>query len=168
MFFRMNIENIAGIGIIFTMEIRNAKISDAVGIHELVNYYAELDRMLFRSMADIYEKLQTFIVADFEGKVVGCCALEIIWADLAEIKSLAVSEKHKGEGIGRKIVKASMKKASELGVLRIFALTLEPDFFVKLGFEKVEKGTLHMKVWSDCARCPKQQNCDEIAVVKRV
>ena len=150
------------------MEIRNAKISDVAGIRELVNYYAELDRMLFRSMADIYENLQTFIAADLEGKVVGCCALEIVWADLAEIKSLAVSENHKGEGIGRKIVEAAMKKASEIGVLRVFALTLEPDFFLKLGFEKVEKNALPMKVWSDCARCSKQQNCDEIAVVKRV
>ena len=150
------------------MEIRNAKISDAVGIHELVNYYAELDRMLFRSMADIYENLQTFIVAELEGKVVGCCAMEIIWSDLAEIKSLAVKEDLKGIGIGRKIVEAAVKKASDIGVLRIFALTLEPDFFVKLGFEIVEKDTLPMKVWSDCARCSKQQNCDEIAVIKRV
>ena len=150
------------------MEIRNAKISDAVGIHELVNYYAELDRMLFRSMADIYENLQTFIIAELDGKVVGCCALEIIWADLAEIKSLAIREEFKGRGIGRKIVEAAVKKASELGVLRIFALTLEPDFFIRIGFDRVEKDSLPMKVWSDCARCSKQQNCDEIAVLKRV
>ena len=148
------------------MEIRNAKISDAVSIHELVNCYAELDKMLFRSMADIYEKLQSFIVADIDGKVVGCCALEIIWADLAEIKSLAVNENYLGKEIGRKIVEASINKATEIGVLRIFALTLVPEFFVKLGFEIVEKDTLPMKVWSDCARCSKQQNCDETAVLK--
>ena len=51
---------------------------------------------------------------------------------------------------------------------KVFALTLEPDFFEKLGFEKVQKATLPMKVWSDCAKCPKQENCDEIAVVKDV
>jgi len=50
----------------------------------------------------------------------------------------------------------------------VFALTMEPDFFVKLGFGVVEKDELPMKVWSDCARCPKQQNCDEIAVIKSV
>ncbi|MBN1975011.1 MAG: N-acetyltransferase [Sedimentisphaerales bacterium] len=150
------------------MEIRNAKISDVVSIHQLVNGYAELDRMLFRSMADIYEKLQTFIVADIDGKVVGCGALEIIWADLAEIKSLAVSESHQSMGIGKKIVEAAVQKASEIGVLKVFALTLVPQFFVKTGFEIVEKETLPMKVWSDCARCPKQQHCDETAVVKRI
>ncbi len=150
------------------MEIRNAKISDAVTIHELVNCYAELDRMLFRSLADIYEKLQTFLVADIDGKVVGCCSLEIIWADLAEIKSLAVNENHIGQGLGRKMVEAAMKKASEIGVLKVFALTLVPKFFVKSGFEIVQKESLPMKVWSDCARCSKQQNCDETAVVKSV
>lgn len=150
------------------MEIRNAKISDVAGIHEIVNYYAGLDRMLFRSMADIYENLQTFIVAAIDGKVVGCCSLEVIWADLAEIKSLAVDGKHQKDGIGIKIVEAAVKKASEIGVLKVFALTLVPGFFVKAGFEIVEKDTLPMKVWSDCARCSKQQNCDEIAVIKRV
>ena len=147
------------------MEVRNAKISDVVSIHELVNFYAERDRMLYRSMADIYENMQKFIVAEHEGKVAGCCALEIIWSDLAEIKSLAVRENLKNMGIGRQIVAAAVKKASEIGVMRVFALTLEPNFFVKQGFDIVEKDTLPMKVWSDCARCPKQQNCDEIAVL---
>ena len=140
------------------MEVRNAKISDVVGIHEIVNFYAERDRMLFRSMADIYENLQKFIVAEHEGKVVGCCALEVIWSDLAEIKSLAVDQEHQNKGIGMKLVQASLQKASEIGVLKVFALTLVPDFFVKTGFEIIEKEALPMKVWSDCARCSKQQN----------
>jgi amino-acid N-acetyltransferase len=148
------------------MEIRNAKISDVPRIRELVNYYAELDRMLFRNMADIYENLQTFIVADVDGEVIGCCSLEVIWSDLAEIKSLAIDKKHQNQGIGKKIVAAAVQNASEIGVLKVFALTLEPQFFVKAGFEIVEKETLPMKVWSDCARCPKQQNCDETAVIK--
>jgi len=147
------------------MNIRIAKISDAAGIHKLVNYYAELDKMLFRSMADIYENLQNFIVAEIEGQIVGCCALEIIWADLAEIKSLAIMEKYKGTGIGRKIVTAAIEKAKEIGIIKVFALTLEPNFFLKIGFEIVEKETLPMKVWSDCAKCSKQDHCDEIAMV---
>jgi amino-acid N-acetyltransferase len=150
------------------MEIRSAKISDAKAIHALVSSYAELDRMLFCSMADIYEKLQTFSVAEADGSVVGCCALEVIWSNLAEIKSLAVDQTKKEKGIGRMLVTAAIEQAGQLGVPKVFALTLEPDFFEKLGFEIVEKETLPMKVWSDCAKCSKQQNCDEIAVVKDV
>ena len=150
------------------MNVRSAKISDAKAINALINSYAERDRMLFRSLADIYENLQTFIVAELDNNIVGCCALEVIWADLAEIKSLAIDEAYKGKGIGRMLVDAAVEQAVKLGVPRVFALTLEPAFFEKSGFEIVEKEALPMKVWSDCARCSKQQNCDEIAVLKSV
>ena len=150
------------------MNVRSAKISDVKAINGLISSYAEVDRMLFRSLADIYENLQTFIVAELDSKVVGCCALEVIWSDLAEIKSLAIDEAYKGKGIGSGLVAAAVEQAVKLGVPKVFALTLEPVFFEKTGFEIVEKETLPMKVWSDCARCSKQQNCDEIAVVKKV
>ena len=150
------------------MNVRSAKISDAKAINALINSYAERDRMLFRSLADIYENLQTFIVAELENTIVGCCALEVIWADLAEIKSLAIDEAYKGKSIGRELVASAVEQAAKLGVPKVFALTLEPAFFEKSGFAIVEKDTLPMKVWSDCARCPKQQNCDEIAVIKSV
>lgn len=150
------------------MNIRDAKISDVKAIHALISSYAELDRMLFCSMADIYEKLQTFSVAEEDGSVVGCCALEVIWSNLAEIKSLAVDQTKKEKGIGRMLVTTAIEKAVRLGLPKVFALTLEPNFFEKLGFEIVEKETLPMKVWSDCAKCSKQQNCDEIAVAKEL
>ena len=148
------------------MKIRNAKISDAKAIYSLINSYAERDKMLFRSMVDIYENLQSFIVAELEGNVLGCCALQIIWSDLAEIKSLAVDETNTGTGVGKMLVATAVDQAQQLGLPRVFALTLTPSFFEKMGFKVIEKDTLPMKVWSDCAKCPKQQNCDEIAVIK--
>lgn len=147
------------------MEIHQATISDVKSIHSLVSYYAELDRMLFRSISDIYENLQKFIVAEVDGSTVGCCALQVAWSDLAEIKSLAVDNAFRGRGIGRDIVLAAIEKASEIGLKKVFTLTLEPEFFEKIGFKAVEKDTLPMKVWSDCARCPKQDHCDEIALI---
>ena len=150
------------------MKVRSAKISDAKAIYALINSYAERDKMLFRSMADIYENLQAFTVAEVDGNVVGCCALQIVWSDLAEIKSLAVDEASTEKGIGKMLVAAAINQAGQLGLPRVFALTLEPDFFEKMGFEIIEKDTLPMKVWSDCAKCPKQRNCDETAVVKIV
>lgn len=150
------------------MNIRDAKIIDAKAVYSLINNYAERDKMLFRSLADIYENLQSFTVAELDGSVVGCCALQIIWSDLAEIKSLAVDESNTDKGLGKMLVTAATEKARQLGLPRIFALTLNPTFFEKLGFSVVEKDTLPMKVWSDCARCTKQQNCDEIAVIKKL
>ncbi|MHC4083873.1 MAG: N-acetyltransferase [Planctomycetota bacterium] len=150
------------------MKVRSAKISDAEAIYALINFYAERDRMLFRPLADIYENLQAFTVAELDGKVVGCCALQIIWSDLAEIKSLAVDESNTDRGVGKMLVVAAIEQAGQMGLPKIFALTLRPEFFEKLDFSVVEKDTLPMKVWSDCAKCPKQQNCDEIAVVKTI
>ncbi len=148
------------------MEIRKAKVTDAQAIQELINYYAEFDRMLFRSVSDIYENLQILNVAEEKGKIVGCGALQIIWSDLAEIKSLAVAEGQKGKGIGKELVSYMILQAKEMGLPRVFALTLEPEFFEKMGFEVVDKDKLPMKVWSDCAKCPKQDHCDEIAMLK--
>jgi len=147
--------------------VRNAKISDAKVICSLINYYAEHDKMLFRSLAEIYENLQTFLVAEAEdGKTIGCCALEVIWSDLAEIKSLAVESEHRGQGIGTALVTAALEQAKYLGVPRVFALTLEPIFFERVGFTVTRKEDLPMKVWSDCAKCPKQSECDEIAMIR--
>ena len=150
------------------MKVRNAKMADAKAIYALISCYAERDKMLFRSLASIYEDIQTFSVAESDGEIIGCCGLQIIWADLAEIKSLAVDKDYAGRGVGKKLVANLIRQARELGLSRLFALTLTPEFFHKLGFKKVEKNTLPMKVWRDCAKCPKQQDCDEIAVMKRL
>lgn len=150
------------------MNIRKASIADVQTISALISDHAERDRMLFRSMADIYENLQTFMVAQENEKVVGCCAVQVIWSDLAEIKSLAVDESCHGKGIGKALVNAAVDEAATMGVTSVFALTLATDFFLKLQFKIVPKEELPMKVWSDCAYCPKQQNCDEIALIKRL
>ena len=150
------------------MKVRKAKISDVKAIYSLINSYAEQDKMLFRSMADIYENLQSFSVAELDGNIVGCCALQVVWSDLAEIKSLAIDQVNTSSGGGKMLVNSAIDQAGKLGLVRVFALTLAPDFFEKMGFERIEKDALPMKVWSDCASCPKQMNCDEIAMIKNV
>jgi len=120
--------------------------------------------MLFASMSDIYERLLTFTVAEEGETVIGCCALQVLWDNLAEIKSLAVDEVFFGQGVGRALVQGCTAKARRLGLKKVFTLTMEPIFFKKVGFVRVDKETLPMKVWSDCANCPKQDHCDEIAL----
>lgn len=147
------------------MNIRAAQVGDVETIHALISESAEHDLMLFRSLADVFENLQTFWVACEAHQIVGCCALEVIWRDLAEVKSLAVHPDQRGKGIGRQLVRAALDMAISLGLPKVFTLTLEPGFFERLGFHIVEKEVFPMKVWRDCARCPKQDHCDEIAMI---
>jgi amino-acid N-acetyltransferase len=141
-------------------------MSDVPEIHRLITHHAELNRMLFRAHADLYEHLRDFMVfADDSGSILGCAALELVWRDLAEIKSLAIDEEHRGQGIGRQLVEAALLEARRLGLTRVFALTREQPFFEKLAFRVVPKETLPHKVWTDCVRCPLQEHCDETAMV---
>lgn len=146
--------------------IRPATIYDVPRIQEIINSHAELGRMLFKSLAQLFEDLRDFAVYEENGEVFGCAALTIIWADLAEVRSLAVHEGHMGRGIGRKLVEWSAEEARRLQIRRIMSLTYEQRFFEKLGFEVVSKESLPLKVWSDCVRCPKRDGCDEIAMVR--
>jgi amino-acid N-acetyltransferase len=90
----------------------------------------------------------------------------VCWEDLAEIRSLAVSEQYQGEGIGSELVTAALAEAQDLEIRRIFTLTYRPDFFNKYGFEIVDKATLPQKVWTECIKCVKFPDCDEIAMLK--
>ncbi len=148
--------------------IRNAIMADVPQVHRLITHHAEFNRMLFRSHADLYEHLRDFFVyveADQTDRVLGCSALELVWRDLAEIKSLAVDEESRGRGIGRQLVETTLGEARRLGLARVFALTREQGFFERLGFKVVSRETLPHKVWTDCVRCPLQEHCDEVAMV---
>jgi amino-acid N-acetyltransferase len=146
--------------------IRTATVTDVPRISEIINSHAELGRMLFKSYAQLYESLRDFAVFEKDGNVLGCTALAIIWADLAEVRSLAVDEAARGQGIGRKLTEMCVEEARRLQIRRLMSLTYEQSFFEKLGFEVVNKDTLPLKVWSDCVRCPKRDGCDEIAMVR--
>jgi len=144
--------------------IRKARMTDIEAVFALVTAFSRLQILLPRSRADLYESLREFQVADRDGAVVGCAALAIQWENLAEIKSLAVSETEQGSGVGRRLVEACIDEARTLGLGRVFALTAQPGFFERLGFKRISKETLPHKIWTDCVRCPKFPDCDEEAV----
>ncbi|WP_422444639.1 N-acetyltransferase [Thermoanaerobacterium sp. DL9XJH110] len=145
---------------------RKAVINDVETIYSLVNYYAKQGLMLARSRLSIYENLRDFTLAEDKGEIVGCGALHIIWADLAEIRSLAIAPHRVKKGWGKCLVELLVEEARNLGVSRVMALTYQRDFFIKCGFRVVDYNTLPQKAWKDCVNCPKFPNCDEIPVIK--
>ena len=149
--------------------IRPARVDDVPAIFELINEYAERSIMLHRSMESLYESLRDFIVAqNGDGRIVGCVALDIFWADLAEIKSLAAASEARGKGVGFGLVAAAVVEAGKLGIGKLFALTYEQDFFIRQGFEMIDRNDLPEKVWRECIACPRVDNCDEIAMMRKL
>ena len=147
------------------MSLRKARMDDAQDIQGMVNDQAGQGTMLALSLSEIFERLRAYYVFDAGGRVVGVCALHIIWDDLAEIRSLVVREENAGKGIGRRLVEACLDEAVQLGIGQVFALTYQGEFFRKLGFKPVEKAALPQKVWKDCLNCIKFPDCDEEAFI---
>ena len=144
--------------------VEKARISDAPQMHKLINYFADKDEMLPRSLSEIYENIRDYFVVKQDERLIACVALHVSWSDLAEIKSLAVAEDSQEQGIGAQLVEACLSEAEELGIATVFCLTYKPGFFEKHGFSQVEKMELPHKVWGECYLCPKFPNCDEVAL----
>lgn len=138
---------------------------DIESIYNLVMEYANEGVMLARSRNTLYETIRDMIVAvNEEGRIVGVGALHVIWAELAEVRTTAVSPAVTRQGIGAEIVRRLLEEGRALGVKRFFTLTYKPGFFQTLGFRTITKNDLPHKVWKDCIECPKFPNCDEIAM----
>lgn len=146
--------------------IRKARMSDVKGIQQLIAEYARKGDMLPRSLADIYENLRDYFVFEEDGgELAGSAAIHIMWEDLAEVRSLAVRDGKMRRGIGTQLVESCISEAIVLGIDRVFALTYKPEFFEKLGFHVVNKAELPQKIWTDCLKCSKFPDCDEVALV---
>ncbi|GAI62452.1 Amino-acid acetyltransferase [subsurface metagenome] len=147
------------------MKPEKARVSDVPQMHKLINSFADKGEMLARSLSEIYENIRDYFVVRQGERVIACGALHISWSDLAEIKSLVVTEDSQRKGIGDQLIKVCLREAKELGIPTIFCLTYKPAFFEKFGFSQVDKAELPRKVWGECYRCPKFPNCDEVALI---
>ena len=148
--------------------IRKANLNDVKEIQRMIKTYSGRGDILPRSLGDLYDHLRDFFVFIRNRNILGICSLHICWEDLAEIRSLVVKEESRNKGIGVKLVKACLEESKSLGIKRVFALTYQPEFFERFGFEKVDKAILPHKIWADCLRCVKFPDCDETAMAKEL
>ena len=148
--------------------VEKAKIQDVPQIHRLINSFADKGEMLPRSLSEIYENIRDYFVIKQGEHVIACAALHVCWSDLAEIKSVAVVEDSQQQGIGTQLVEACLKEAKLLGIPTVFCLTYRPAFFEKFGLSQVDRMELPRKVWTECYRCPKFPDCDEVALIRNL
>lgn len=131
--------------------IRRARTSDVPRIKELVDQYA--GRILLeKNLVTLYEAVQEFWVAEVGGEVVGCGALHVLWADLGEVRTVAVDTRFSGSGIGHRLVDRLLAMARELQLSRVFVLTFETRFFGKHGFTEIDGTPVTREVFEEMCR----------------
>ena len=150
--------------------IQKANAKDIKVIYELLQMYGDRGELLPRPLSQLYDHVRDFLVFTDEGEdqIIGCCALQFCWEDLAEIRSLAVHPNHQNKKIGAMLVEAALSEAETFDITKVFTLTYKPDFFKKFGFSTIDRNDLPLKIWGDCLQCVKFPDCDETAMIKEM
>ncbi|MHA6530388.1 N-acetyltransferase [Paenibacillus sp. BAC0078] len=147
---------------------RNATVEDVEPLYLMIEEYAQRGIMLPRSRQALTRQIDQFVVAELDGKFIGCGSLFRLGADLVEVRSIGLRDEGKGKGVGSMILEKLTEEARRQKIPKIMALTYAVDFFLRNGFTVVEKEIFPEKVWTDCVNCKKQHACDEIAVLKKL
>ncbi|MDT0212651.1 amino-acid N-acetyltransferase [Rothia sp. ARF10] len=134
------------------IRIRPARTRDVRAMRALVTPLAEQRVLLQKEAVAYYETVGDFVVAELDGEVVGCGAVHVLWEDLAEIRTLAVSSAALGAGVGSRILERLVERARELGVERLFCLTFETEFFARHGFSPIEGQAVEPEVYLELLR----------------
>jgi len=145
--------------------VRTGKLKDVQAIQNLIRFYSEVGKMLFRSLEEIEQNVNEFMVYEKSGEVIGICNLKYGWDKLVEIRSLGVDPRYHRQGIATALIQNSIEQAIlSQNCDTIFVLTYAIPLFEKLGFQIIDKLSLPQKVWNDCKQCLHQEKCDETAM----
>jgi amino-acid N-acetyltransferase len=149
------------------IRIHKAHLQDARNIFDLVNSLSGDGTLLQRSYAEICENIRDFTVAETqEGEFLGCGALHLYGPHLAEVRSIVMRPKAKGQGAGGLLLKALVEEAEQHAVLSVCLFTRIPDFFEHFGFRVADRDAMPDKIYKDCQTCPRLYACDEVAMVR--
>lgn len=135
--------------------VRPARTSDVWFIRELVEPLVQRRILLGKETVVFFEAIQEFRVAeDGEGNPIGCGALHVMWEDLAEVRTLAVTTEWLHKGVGHALLAQLEADARALGLSRLFCLTFEVDFFERNGFEQMRDDSIDPQVYAELVRSP--------------
>ncbi|WP_035589259.1 N-acetyltransferase [Hippea jasoniae] len=151
------------------LEVLKPTLDDVDDIYSLVDFYAKKGDILPRSRENISERIREFVCVKDNNRVVGIASLRIFYPKLAEIRTIAVDEQYQNRNLGKRLIEACLNEAKILKVKDVFALTFRVEFFLKLGFELIDKKLLpSKKIWEDCINCPLFPSCKEEAVIYHI
>jgi N-acetylglutamate synthase-like GNAT family acetyltransferase len=149
--------------------IRRARMEDAEAIVRLIGVFADEHLMLRRTPEMVELAIDDYVVAATpRGQIVAYGALKEYSPSVAEIAAIAVSRDAHGNGLGKRIVNAVEALALKRGLYDVFALTLQPDFFAAIGYERVDRARYPEKIRRDCLACARRFACNEICFAKKL
>ena len=155
--------------------IRAAEFRDAERIFALISQNG--DMLVPRSLGNIVESVDRFVIAEAEGEMVGCASYQIhpeignAEAATVEVVSVAVKSMFRKRGIGRLLVEAIVANVKRFNPREVLVLTFAPEFFRKLGFSETPKTEVMHKLYTGCINCTKHADpftCPEIAMKRAV
>jgi amino-acid N-acetyltransferase len=136
-----------------TLTVRRARTADVASIAELLAPYVDERILLGKERVDLFGQVQEFRVAESEALgLLGCGAVHVMWEDLAEVRSLAVTSGERRNGVGAALLNHLISDARDLGVSRLFCLTFEVDFFSRFGFAPVTDELVDERVFAELIR----------------
>jgi N-acetylglutamate synthase-like GNAT family acetyltransferase len=147
--------------------VRPARAAEAGAIARLISVFAAEALMLRRTPEAVELAIDDYVVGvNAQGDVVACGALKEYSPSLAEVAAVAVSRDVHGRGLGRAVVHAVEQLALKRGVESVFALTLQPAFFMAIGYQRVDRARYPEKIRRDCLGCARRFACNEICFAK--
>lgn len=138
-----------------SFSVRSARTSDVPHIQALVEPLVQKRILLGKDLVVLFEAVQEFRVAVDENDIpIGCGALHVMWADLGEVRTLAVAENYLRRGAGLALLERIESDAIALGLTRLFCLTFETGFFGKHGFEAISDAIVAPDVYAQLTLSP--------------
>ena len=147
-----------------TVGFRQAAAADAAAIHRLIVDNVEVGHLLPRTLEDVTANVARFTVAEVDATVVGCAELAPLSAVVAEVRSLVVTERSRGQQIGPRLVAHLAAEGATRGFSTLCAFTHDPSHFVRLGFTIVPHVWVPEKIERDCRSCVQFRRCGQYAV----
>ena len=151
------------------IEYKKASLGDIVSMQALVLPEVETGIILERTSDEMATNIRSYTLALYQNRIIGFCALHIHSSSLAEIRSLIVSEKFRGNKIGESLINQCIDEGRSLGLQKVLSLTYKQSFFENLGFYEISKESLpEHKIWADCIKCKLFPVCNEVSLIKNL
>lgn len=147
-------------------QLRTAVRGDVKKIYELIQRNQQVGHLLPRHLGELTSRIERFVVGvDGRGSVVACGELAPLSSSVAEIRSLVVSEKQRGRGLGRRLVDELKLRARTAGYDDLCVFAHQPAYFAHMGFSIVPHTWLPEKIMADCRNCALFRRCEQFAMV---